>query len=249
MVVLFVILLILMFITFEMLTGVVFKKKKSDTVEESIQNRQLSESEAEIEINSANKINVVTQNCTESELDDVYNVPAGIFISSDHTWIRIHMKGEIKVGIDDFVQKTIGKIDSIRLPKEGTPVRIGDPLFSITQNSRIMTFPSPLTGEVLKINDKLHENINLVKTNPYECGWICQFDPHNLSEELQTFRLGSESVSWYKQEIDKFHETVTRIHKEENHTNKNNGDPIPEHLDNLDDKVWEEFSKSFIHNH
>ncbi len=40
-----------------------------------------------------------------------FAIPGGVFISKDHCWVGIDQDGNVKIGIDDFAKKLIGKID------------------------------------------------------------------------------------------------------------------------------------------
>jgi glycine cleavage system H lipoate-binding protein len=191
------------------------------------------------------KIHLVTPSSGESTAEDVFNVPAGLFISPEHTWLGIEITGTARIGIDDFAQKIIGHIEELVLPKKGKQMKKGEPLFTIKQNSRSLTFPSPLSGEVTSVNTELLDHVDLLKIKPYEVGWICCIEPSNLSKELQGLRIGAEAVAWYQEEIDKFRDMVNQVGEQK----KKNGNGKMEngHLEKMDDRAWEAFSKSFLH--
>ncbi len=64
-------------------------------------------------------IRLVTPSIKESTSKHEFNVPAGFFISPEHTWVNIEMNGTVRIGIDDFVRKIIGKFDQVNLPEVG----------------------------------------------------------------------------------------------------------------------------------
>lgn len=191
------------------------------------------------------KVHLVTPTSEESQSEHVFNVPAGIFISPEHTWISIEMNGAVKIGIDDFAQKTIGQIAGIEFPQKGKKVKKGDALFTIRQNGRTLTFPSPVTGEVSQVHLELSDHVDLLKVKPYEVGWICTVEPTDLTKELQSLKIGASAVSWYHEEIDKFRNMVKQL--SETRGSRGNGKLKQESLETMDDKVWEAFSKSFLH--
>ena len=91
----------------------------------------------------------------------------------DHCWVGIDQDGNVKIGIDDFAKKIIGKIDDIEFPNLGMNVEKGQPLFSFKQGRRMITFGSPISGNVTKVNTELLEEIDTLDYSTYEQNWIC----------------------------------------------------------------------------
>lgn len=213
-------------------------------------NKSLIRRQDKIEKKMLPKVHLVTSSSGLVKSEYVYNVPAGVFISPEHTWVRVEITGEVRVGIDDFAQKTIGKIDEIILPKKDQTINCGQPLFSIKQNSRTLIFPSPVSGTISKVNIGLLGHSELIKANPYEIGWLCCIEADKLVTELQNLRIGASVIDWYKEEIHKFKDIVKKYSKQklikEDHLNVND-DADKEILEMLDNDVWDAFSKSFLH--
>ncbi|NIR52785.1 response regulator [candidate division KSB1 bacterium] len=192
------------------------------------------------------KVHLVTPTSAEEKSEHVFNVPAGLFISPEHAWLSIEMTGAVRIGLDDFAQKIIGQIDEIGLPKKGKKVKRGEPLFTVKQSSRTLTFPSPVSGEITAVNRELSEHIDALKIKPYEVGWICCIEASNLTNELRNLRIGADAVSWYHEEIDKFRKMVKNMSGEKKDGSGGNGKFEQGQLERMDDKVWEAFSKSFL---
>src|SRR3972149_359736 len=77
-----------------------------------------------------------------------FQIPGGVFISEGHCWANINDEGAVKIGIDDFAKKLIGKIEAIEFPNPGMIVKKGQPLFTVKQGTRTVTFKSPVSGKV-----------------------------------------------------------------------------------------------------
>jgi len=207
-------------------------------------NKALIRRQDRIEKQIKPKVHLVTPSVDKSTSKHEYNVPAGVFISSGHTWVNIELNGMVRIGIDDFAQKIIGQIDEVGLPKEGQNVKKGDSLFSIKQGSRTVTIPSPISGKIISVNTELIDYVELIKTNPYERGWICCIEPTNLTGDLRSLLIGADAVSWYQKEIDRFREMVKKI----NHKKQEAETPTEEkEQKGMSDELWEAFSKSFLH--
>lgn len=206
-------------------------------------NKSLIRRQDRIEKTTKPQVHLITPSIGESKSKHEINVPAGIFISSAHTWLRLELNGLVRIGVDDFTQKILGKIDSIALPNKGQKIKKGDPLFSITQKTNTITFPAPVSGKIVAINTALHDNIDYVNLKPYELGWMCCIEPATLNEDLQTLKIGSDTVSWYQDEIDKYHEMAKKINRDMQESRTETDEKI---ATQLTQEMWAVFSNSFI---
>jgi CheY-like chemotaxis protein len=156
-------------------------------------------------------VRLITPSTKESGSQREFNVPAGVFVSQNHTWVNIEMNGTARVGIDDFVRKLISRIDGIELPKLNKGIEKGEPLFSIRHDSQTIDVSSPLSGKITSINAEHAEHPEWIASKPFELSWICCIEPSNLAEELQTLRIGVDSVNWYRDEIERYGEISAAV--------------------------------------
>ena len=106
------------------------------------------------------------------------------------------------MGIDDFAKKLLGQIDSIEMPNLGMEITKGQALFNVKLGSKTISFKSPLSGKVAKVNNSLGENLDSLDVTPYEKNWICVVDADNLDTELQDMKIGNAAVKFYQEKID-----------------------------------------------
>jgi len=144
-----------------------------------------------------------------------FSIPGGVFISKNHTWVSMNQAGIAKIGIDDFAKKLIGRVYSVELPNLGMNVKAGQPLFTIKQGNRSITFNSPVSGKVSQINTILKDNIDSLDVTPYERNWICALDAENLDDEIKGMHIGKSAVSFFQEDIEKFKLVFTEIMKSE----------------------------------
>ena len=176
-----------------------------------------------------------------------FAIPGGVFISEGHCWAGVEDNGSANIGIDDFAKKLIGKIDSIEFPNLGMTVTKGQNLFSVKQGNRVVSFNSPLSGKVTKINKFLKENIEMLNQNPYEENWVCSIDSDNLDTELPQLKIGKAAVSFYHSDIDNFKSFIQKMPKaEKENAGINNGELFVGQLEKLDDKNWSMFVSEFF---
>lgn len=191
-------------------------------------------------------VRLITPSTKESGSKREFNVPAGIFISQNHTWVNMEMNGTARVGIDDFVRKTIAKIDGVELPKLNTKIEKGEPLFSIRHGSHTINISSPISGKVTLLNEEHVEHPEWIASKPFELSWMCCIDPSNLPEELPSLKIGADTVNWYRGEIDKYGEIVRKIEKENQQLASAGKSDDKAGKQKMDDKFLEEFAGAFL---
>ncbi len=191
-------------------------------------------------------VRLITPSTKESGSQHEFNVPAGIFISQNHTWVNVEMNGTARVGIDDFARKIIGKIDKIELPKLNVEIRKGDLLLSIKHGSQTVDLSSPISGRVTLLNTEHIEHPDWIASKPFELSWMCCIEPSNLSEELRSLKIGVDSINWYKAEIDKYNEIVKGVEKDRAPTDSSSKGNDQADMQKADDKLLNEFVKTFL---
>jgi CheY-like chemotaxis protein len=171
-------------------------------------NKSLIKRRDRIERQMKPTVRLITPSTKESGSQHEFNVPAGIFISRNHTWVNVEMNGTARIGIDDFVRKIIKTIDKVELPKLNKEIKKGETLLVIKHNSHAIDITSPISGKVTLLNTEHLEHPELIGLIPFELSWMCCIEPTNLSEELRSLKIGADSINWYKEEIDKYSEIV-----------------------------------------
>ena len=200
--------------------------------------------QARLEAEIKPEIRMVTPSVSQSDSRHEINVPAGIFVSPCHSWARLLMNGMVRVGIDDFTHKTIGRIDSVELPGKGRMVTKGDPLFSLLQGDLSLSVPSPVSGKVAGVNVELLDHPELIKLKPYELGWFCRIEPTKLNDDLKELKVGEDAVSWYREEVDRYTEMKQKIAQEKGDDESDAGEYAAS--EGLDPATWVAFSRTFI---
>ncbi len=175
-----------------------------------------------------------------------FAIPGGVFISKGHTWASMEQDGRVRVGVDDFAKKLIGKIDSIEFPNLGMEAKVNMPLFTVIQNGKRITFNSPVSGKILSVNTILKNDLSQLNITPYDSNWICVIDADDVDNELKNLKVGKSAVSLYQDDIEHY---ITLRKK------KSSGTKEKEYEDNeiymgefetLDASGWEDMSSEFF---
>lgn len=161
------------------------------------------------------KVHITHLPASDDFIQGEFSIPGGVFIAKNHTWVSMNQEGIAKVGIDDFAQKLIGKVSSLELPNLGMTIKAGQPLFTIKQGNRTVTFSSPVSGKVAQVNTLLQDNLDALEITPYERNWVCALDAENLDNEIKEMTIGKSAVTFFQDDIEKFKTMFMELLKSE----------------------------------
>ena len=98
-------------------------------------------------------------------------IPDNLIYSRDHEWIKINTN-ECIIGITEYAQGELGDIVFMELPDIGLKVSKGESVAVIEAVKTVADLFAPISGEIIKINENLVDNPELINSDPYGEGWI-----------------------------------------------------------------------------
>ena len=109
------------------------------------------------------------------------------FLAS-HEWGRIDEEGILTVGISDHAQDLLGDIVFVELPDIGKTLEAEEESAIVESVKAASDVYSPLSGEVIEVNEKLLDEPEIVNGSPYEDGWFfkIRLDDGSEFENLMT---------------------------------------------------------------
>lgn len=107
--------------------------------------------------------------------------PDDLRYSKEHEWVRLD-GDEATVGITDYAQEELGDIVYVELPEDGEEFELSDSFAIVESVKAASDVYSPLSGEVVAINDELVAKPELVNEDPYGAGWMIRLRPSDASE-------------------------------------------------------------------
>ena len=110
------------------------------------------------------------------------NVPGDLNYTEEHEYVRKGKDGNVEIGITDYAQGELGDVVYVELPKVGTKFNKHDVFGTIEAVKAVSELFSPISGEVVAINDRLDKEPALVNSDPYGAGWMIRIKPSNQSE-------------------------------------------------------------------
>ncbi len=184
------------------------------------------------------------------ELEALCQVPEGVHLASQHTWLRPDPTGGLEMGADALLVRAVGAVRRIVLPKVGDQVSAGQPLFRLERNGHAVTISSAMTGRVMAVNSRLVNQPELVSSDPYGSGWICYLNPTRVEETSPNVRFGEQAVMWLENEFARFREFIfTQVSPDLalGVTSQDGGLPAVGCLSELGPTAWSAFEANFLH--
>ncbi len=184
-------------------------------------------------------------------IENTIHVPKGLYFDKTHTWAFMEKDGNVKVGLDDFLQHITGKLTRIMMKKPGETVRRGEKIVTIVQNGKQLNLYAPLSGTILQQNESLLSDSSIINSSPYSDGWVYLIEPRNWLREVQFMFMGEKYASWLRDEFIRLKEFISASVKTNNlayaHVVIQDGGELTDNvLAEMDPEVWEDFQTRFI---
>ena len=109
-------------------------------------------------------------------------IPGDLKFRPSHEWVRVEEDGSVTVGISDHAQDQLGDIVFIELPETGRQISAEDEIAIVESVKAASDVYSPISGEIIEINELLIDAPETVNESPYTDGWFFKIQPENIDE-------------------------------------------------------------------
>ena len=115
--------------------------------------------------------------------------------SKDHEWLELN-DDIATVGITNHAQESLGDIVFIELPEIGRLVKSGDQIGVVESVKAASDLFSPVSGEIIEVNNELQNSPQLLNTDPENTGWYMKIKIDNAEEltNLMNFNQYKETI-------------------------------------------------------
>jgi len=107
---------------------------------------------------------------------DRYYTPQGLWALAE--------EGSIRIGLSDFVQQRNGDVAFAELQPEGTELAVGDEVAVIETIKVDISFPSPVSGVITRVNPAMVTEPEIINRDPYGEGWLAVIEANDLNVDL-----------------------------------------------------------------
>jgi len=126
--------------------------------------------------------------------------PDDCLYTKEHEWIRV--KEDIGViGITDYAQESLGDIVFVDLPEVGERYDAGDPFGTVESVKAVSDIYTPVTGEVIEVNERLKEEPENLNEDPYGEAWLMKIRIENPGE-LEGLFTAEKYAQYLKEEAE-----------------------------------------------
>lgn len=109
------------------------------------------------------------------------NIRENLHYSKDHEWVRV--EGNIAVvGITDYAQDSLGDVVYVEVPKAGDVFAANESFGSVESVKAVSEVFSPVSGEIVGMNEALADEPEKVNQDPYGEGWMIRIEMSNPGE-------------------------------------------------------------------
>jgi glycine cleavage system H protein len=100
-----------------------------------------------------------------------------------HEWVKYNeKKKEAVIGITDYAVKQLSDLVHMELPKVGESLEQGAPFGEIESVKTVADLVAPASGKVLETNKEVVNDLDLLKDEPFEEGWLIKIKVTDPSE-------------------------------------------------------------------
>ena len=107
--------------------------------------------------------------------------------SKEHEWAREDVDGNVIIGITDYAQEHLGDIVFLDLAEAGSILSKMQKLGEVESVKSVSDIFSPISGEIVEVNNIAIDSPELVNEDPHVNGWLVKMTPSNLIEMDELF--------------------------------------------------------------
>ncbi len=135
----------------------------------------------------------------------IFRLPRnGFYFSENDCWVYVS-GNRARVGVTDYVQKSLSDIMFFTPPALGVDVEQFGELGEIESAKAVFEVVSPLSGRVTAVNEQLLSAPELINENPYELGWIAELELKDFEGEKDLLLDFEQYFEIMKRKVDEYH--------------------------------------------
>ncbi len=105
-----------------------------------------------------------------------FRVAAGRLYARDGIWVQPRDTSHVRLGVSDYFQQHNGDVAFANIKPAGTALRRDEPFAEVETMKVTIEVASPVSGKVLRVNEALAGNPELINQDPYEGGWLSEIE-------------------------------------------------------------------------
>jgi glycine cleavage system H lipoate-binding protein len=140
-----------------------------------------------------------------------FDVPSDHFFHDGHTWARIESGGAIRIGMDDFALKVLGRADAFELPLMGHELNPGKPSWGLKRRDNTANVLAPVGGVILDVNQNVRETPAIANGQPYGNGWLFLIRTPDVKASVKPLMTDQGTMGWMQNEVEQLEHMIEEV--------------------------------------
>lgn len=172
-----------------------------------------------------------------------FELPENVRYHPGHTWALGESPNLVRVGLDDFATRLIGKVERILLPKRGQWIRQGQKIVTVLRDGGKAELVSPIEGEVASINEAVVMDTALPGRDPYGEGWLITVLSPDAKTNFRNLLSGALARRWMEEAANRLRMRVPAL---AGAVAQDGGVAVNDIASHLPDQTWDELTQEFF---
>ena len=108
--------------------------------------------------------------------------PEQLMYASTHEWVGVGDNDVATIGISAFALEQLTDLVFMELPSAGDSASSGEAFGEVESVKAVSPMYSPVSGEIVEVNDSVADNLDSLGDDPYDKGWIIKVKMSERSE-------------------------------------------------------------------
>lgn len=131
-----------------------------------------------------------------------FSVPDWLSFHPGHAWAQSVGNNRVRIGMDDFAHRLIGRVDALHLPGRGEELVAGEKGWGVEADGHEVPILSPVSGRVVAVNEAALRSAGELGDDPYGTGWLMEVEVPSLRSTLRNLLSGRLARLWIEDAAD-----------------------------------------------
>ena len=120
------------------------------------------------------------------------NLPDTLYYNvENNVWVRKESDGTVTVGMTQYACALAGEVVAYTPTKVGKEIEQNKSVATVESGKWVGPVKTPVTGEVLAVNDTVAGKPGTINADPYGEGWLVKMKPTNWDGEAASLVTGA----------------------------------------------------------
>jgi len=172
-----------------------------------------------------------------------FELPENLRYHPGHTWALAESPTLVRIGLDAFAARLIGKIEGITLPTRGQWIRQGQKIVTVLRDGSKAELVAPIEGEVSNVNDAVFADNALPGRDPYGDGWLLMVMAPDAKVSFRNLLNGTLARRWMEEAASRLRMRMPAL---AGAVAQDGGVVVENVASHLPDQAWSELTHEFF---